>query len=66
MLYESFSNGKSNITQTVSTDTLASSQHIFQSLLYLRKVCNHPLLVLNSQHPKYNTIKKEFNEVLLL
>lgn len=28
----------------------------FQALQYLRKVCNHPALVLNANHPKYSEV----------
>jgi TATA-binding protein-associated factor len=35
------------------------ANHIFQALQYLRKLCDHPLLVLNPQHPEYDTIMKE-------
>jgi TATA-binding protein-associated factor len=64
-LYEDFA--KSRARQTLE-DTIApkaeptvdksnvSSTHIFQALQYLRKVCNHPKLVLSSQHPQYQTI----------
>lgn len=34
----------------------ANKSHIFQSLQYLRKVCNHPKLVLSPSHPHYETI----------
>ncbi|ORX93031.1 hypothetical protein K493DRAFT_316207 [Basidiobolus meristosporus CBS 931.73] len=30
--------------------------HIFQALQYLRKLCNHPLLVVNPKHPEYNKV----------
>ena len=30
-----------------------------QALQYLRKVCNHPALVLNSNHPKYQEIMQQ-------
>jgi TATA-binding protein-associated factor len=33
--------------------------HIFQNLQYLRKVCNHPLLVLSNEKPEYSQIKQE-------
>lgn len=33
-----------------------SKSHIFQSLQYLRKVCNHPKLVLSASHPNYDAI----------
>lgn len=31
-------------------------QHIFQALQYMRKLCNHPSLVLTPNHPQYNKI----------
>lgn len=37
-----------------------NGEHVFQALQYLRKVVNHPSLVLNSEHPKWNKIKSEF------
>ncbi len=27
-----------------------------QALQYLRKLCNHPALVLNNKHPQYNRV----------
>jgi TATA-binding protein-associated factor len=33
--------------------------HVFQSLQYLRKLCNHPSLVLNEKHPKYSEIMND-------
>ncbi len=30
--------------------------HIFQALQYLRKLCNHPLLVMNDKHPQYRVV----------
>ncbi|KAI9209494.1 uncharacterized protein BJ171DRAFT_487176 [Polychytrium aggregatum] len=38
------------------TETKEKGQHIFQALQYLRKLCNHPALVLNPSHPKYKAI----------
>ncbi len=34
---------------------------VFQALQYLRKVCNHPLLVLHPQHPEYESVIKEYD-----
>ncbi|OTF71814.1 TATA-binding protein-associated factor 172-like protein [Euroglyphus maynei] len=48
--------------QTSSSSSSSSSSvdipksHIFQSLQYLRKVCNHPKLVLTTTHPNYEKI----------
>ncbi|KAK2572016.1 TATA-binding protein-associated factor 172 [Acropora cervicornis] len=36
--------------------------HIFQALQYLRKVCNHPLLVLTSSHPEYNKVMDQLHQ----
>jgi len=58
-LYDDFARTKAH--QSLR-DTFSSSEdshkntHIFQALQYLRKVCNHPKLVLTSQHPKYSSI----------
>ncbi|XP_071487999.1 TATA-binding protein-associated factor 172-like [Diadema antillarum] len=40
----------------------AATGHIFQALQYLRKVCNHPLLVLNNKHPQYDTITEQLRK----
>ncbi|KAH9414981.1 hypothetical protein DERP_014274 [Dermatophagoides pteronyssinus] len=42
--------------ESPSTTVDIPKSHIFQSLQYLRKVCNHPKLVLTSTHPNYNKI----------
>ena len=52
-LYDDFSKSKAHISakDAVKDDRPsgggAEQQHIFQSLQYLRKLCNHPALVLN-------------------
>jgi len=38
------------------TEPREGAGHIFQALQYLRKLCDHPLLVLNPQHPKFEEI----------
>ena len=35
------------------------ASHAFQALQYLRKLCNHPLLVLDKAHPQYNTVMQD-------
>lgn len=42
--------------------TNAVASHIFQALQYLRKVCNHPKLVVNPQHPEYDSIRNQLAE----
>ncbi|XP_078007124.1 TATA-binding protein-associated factor 172 isoform X5 [Phascolarctos cinereus] len=63
-LYEDFakSRAKCDVDETVSTAALAeetekpklkATGHVFQALQYLRKLCNHPALVLTTQHPEF-------------
>lgn len=76
-LYEDFtrSHARKNVEKSVlfldeSSDAKSVSPvkksnqgatHIFQALQYLRKVCNHPALVLSSQHPKYAEIVEQLS-----
>lgn len=60
MLYEDFSTSKA---KDGIQDELVSGaqkknggQHIFQALQYLRKLCNHPSLVLTSEHPQFEKV----------
>lgn len=71
-LYEDFAKSSAKQTIEMSVDKSLKAEkssaqsssnkektHIFQALQYLRKVCNHPKLVLEPNHPDYsNTIKK--------
>lgn len=54
-LYDNFSNSKARtsaedtiLTKPTSSKEDAGQQHIFQSLQYLRKLCNHPALILKT------------------
>lgn len=63
-LYEDFAKSRAKKTVDESVGGTEESQaanmgataHVFQALQYLRKVCNHPKLVLNPQHPEYRRI----------
>uniref|UniRef100_A0A8C7DN99 B-TFIID TATA-box binding protein associated factor 1 n=1 Tax=Oncorhynchus kisutch TaxID=8019 RepID=A0A8C7DN99_ONCKI len=65
-LYEDFakSRAKVSVEDTISTASiheeekpkLKATGHVFQALQYLRKLCNHPGLVLLPQHPEYKRI----------
>ncbi|XP_025098082.1 TATA-binding protein-associated factor 172-like isoform X2 [Pomacea canaliculata] len=72
-LYEDFakSRAKRSVDDVVTSisdeqkEKKATSQgttHIFQALLYLRKVCNHPALVLTSLHPKYPQVMERLTQ----
>lgn len=38
------------------------SNHIFQALQYLRKLCSHPCLVLDENHPEYTQLTHELQQ----
>lgn len=52
-LYEDFARSQAEAGQEGSSST---PTHVFQALQYLKKVCNHPRLVLTKDHPSYDTI----------
>ena len=52
-LYEDFARSQAEAGQEGSS---TSPTHVFQALQYLKKVCNHPRLVLTKDHPSYDTI----------
>ncbi|XP_073411973.1 TATA-binding protein-associated factor 172 [Dendrobates tinctorius] len=66
-LYEDFakSRAKTDVDETVSASSLTdegekpklkATGHVFQALQYLRKLCNHPALVLTPQHPEHKKV----------
>ena len=52
-LYEDFARSQAQAGQE---GTNTNPTHVFQALQYLKKVCNHPRLVLTKDHPSYTTI----------
>ncbi|KAF8977691.1 TATA-binding protein-associated factor mot1 [Entomortierella lignicola] len=64
-LYEEFSKSqiKHEMEEELTTDSKADppqkATHIFQALQYLRKLCNHPLLVVNENHPEYAKVMRQ-------
>ena len=49
LLYEDFAKEQKDKNKN-------DKSHIFQAMQYLRKVCNHPKLVLHPGHKKYNVV----------
>ena len=49
LLYEDFAKEQKDKNKN-------DKSHIFQAMQYLRKVCNHPKLVLHPSHKKYNVV----------
>uniref|UniRef100_A0A673HUZ7 TATA-binding protein-associated factor 172-like n=1 Tax=Sinocyclocheilus rhinocerous TaxID=307959 RepID=A0A673HUZ7_9TELE len=71
-LYEDFakSRAKVNVDDVISTASMQEEEekpklkatgHVFQALQYLRKLCNHPALVLTPQHPEYKHITEQLS-----
>uniref|UniRef100_A0A3Q3GTZ7 BTAF1 RNA polymerase II, B-TFIID transcription factor-associated n=1 Tax=Labrus bergylta TaxID=56723 RepID=A0A3Q3GTZ7_9LABR len=68
-LYEDFakSRAKASVDDSLSTASteeeekpkLKATGHVFQALQYLRKLCNHPSLVLTPQHPEYKRVTEQ-------
>ncbi|XP_056018084.1 TATA-binding protein-associated factor 172-like [Ostrea edulis] len=68
-LYEDFAKSRAkqgvedSVTLLESSDNKerknAGATHVFQALQYLRKLCNHPALVLTTSHPKYEEVTKQ-------
>ncbi|KAK5853581.1 hypothetical protein PBY51_014723 [Eleginops maclovinus] len=68
-LYEDFakSRAKASVEDSISNNApeeeekpkLKATGHVFQALQYLRKLCNHPSLVLTPQHPEYKRISEQ-------
>jgi TATA-binding protein-associated factor len=47
-LYDEFSKSQARASVEVAVKSEGKQQHVFQSLQYLRKLCNHPALVLKT------------------
>jgi TATA-binding protein-associated factor len=60
-LYDEFSRSRAaeEAGEFVSGDGGAGQQHVFQSLQYLRKLCNHPALVIGDDQHAKATVKRK-------
>lgn len=62
-LYETFAKKqKPSISGDMENSSKEGKQHIFQALQYMRKLCNHPALVLNPKHPQYELVLKQLQQ----
>lgn len=61
-LYGAFA--KSQVAAGLGSGVDGKPGHVFQALQYLRKVCNHPGLVLNPAHPWWDEIQNEYGGTL--
>jgi TATA-binding protein-associated factor len=65
-LYDGFEQSQAAGMSLSSTVSVAESKHTksngaLESMQYLRKVCNHPALVLSESHTEYKTIVSDLN-----
>ncbi|KAK7208345.1 hypothetical protein BZA70DRAFT_273502 [Myxozyma melibiosi] len=59
-LYEDFvKKQKDEVEGEVKSTGKENKQHVFQALQYMRKLCDHPALVLNQKHPQYTKITQQ-------
>lgn len=50
-----------DVVKEETTKKTSNNEHVFQALQYLRKVVNHPSLVLKPDHPKWPKIKSDLS-----
>uniref|UniRef100_A0ABD2X6K2 Helicase C-terminal domain-containing protein n=1 Tax=Trichogramma kaykai TaxID=54128 RepID=A0ABD2X6K2_9HYME len=62
-LYEDFQVKNTILVNKIDINAAKSSGHIFKALRYLKNVCNHPKLVLTSEHPEYSKIQNQLKNV---
>ncbi|CAF0950261.1 unnamed protein product [Rotaria sordida] len=67
MLYEDFANKTKEQVKYVDNDSTnqngsSATGHVFKALQYLRKLCNHPALILTPEHPKWLNVQNELKE----
>jgi len=56
-LYEDFTKSQAGqANPEAAQGSAAPNTHVFQALQYLKKVCNHPKLVLTKEHPEYESV----------
>ncbi len=61
ILYEDFvKKQKATVTTDLSSGEKKDKQHVFQALHYMRKLCNHPALVMKPSHPLYLKLSHRF------
>ncbi|RLV95810.1 TATA-binding protein-associated factor MOT1 [Spathaspora sp. JA1] len=59
MLYKDFAKSqKEQVKDDISSQAKEVKTHVFQALQYMRKLCNHPALVLSPQHPKFAEVNQ--------
>ncbi|KAK9368328.1 hypothetical protein V1509DRAFT_623764 [Lipomyces kononenkoae] len=59
-LYEDFAKKqKKSVSAEANSAGKENKQHIFQALQYMRKLCDHPALVVNPKHPQFDKVTRQ-------
>ncbi|EFC48766.1 TATA-binding protein-associated factor 172 [Naegleria gruberi] len=53
---------KSQQEDKTKAKEISENSHVFKALKYLRKLCNHPCLVLEPDHPMYESVTQEIKQ----
>lgn len=63
-LYNDFASSQAPLVaqETEGEIKKEAKSHVFQALQYMRKLCNHPALVMNEKHPKYDATVKTLSK----
>ncbi|GMM57508.1 DNA-binding ATPase [Maudiozyma humilis] len=66
-LYQDFAKKQKNVVEKdiKNTAEVDNKQHIFQALQYMRKLCNHPALVLSPDHPQLKQVQEYLKQAHL-
>lgn len=66
-LYKDFSKKQKNVVEKdiENKEDVEGKQHIFQALQYMRKLCNHPALVLSPDHPQLRQVEEYLKQTHL-
>lgn len=60
-LYNDFTTSQASMVAQETSGEMKkeNKSHVFQALQYMRKLCNHPALVMNKNHPKYTATMRD-------
>jgi TATA-binding protein-associated factor len=56
ILFDEFQHSQASVEAETSVKEGVAKTHVFQALQYMRKVCNHPALVMKDDQPETNLL----------
>jgi TATA-binding protein-associated factor len=62
LLFDEFQDSKASTEAETSVKSNSAKGHVFQALQYLRKICNHPALVLKGDQPETAALLSKVEE----